>query len=292
MNCTALIVTYNRLTKLKNCLKATLLLSFNHIVVVNNASTDNTAEWLHTQQDPRLHILTTQINIGGAGGFKHGAHFIANYLDTEWIFFYDDDAYPTVNLLDQFNRLNKQDYQIFSSKVLLPSGKICKMNVPYKKVPYTAYETVLYGIKPQKFLPNLLNQEEVQTFSFVGAILHQNILRQYTHLIDEQLFLYFDDVLFSYQLSQSGYKILFSPNLIFIHDTSIDTNIYQNKKIYYMVRNLLYLQRNQHSPFSKLSIFIRIARILTLCIYKGRNINSIRSIFKGLEDGLLNNKTK
>ncbi|CAI3957962.1 GT2 family (WcaE) (PDB:2Z86) [Commensalibacter communis] len=292
MNCTALIVTYNRLTKLKNCLKATLLLPFNHIIIVNNASTDNTAEWLLTQQDPRLHILTTQINIGGAGGFKHGAHFIANYLDTEWIFFFDDDAYPAVNLLDQFNRLNKQDYQIFSSKVLLPSGKICKMNVPYKKVPYTACETVLYGIKPHKFLPNLLEQEEVQTFSFVGAVLHQNILRQYTHLIDEQLFLYFDDVLFSYHLSQSGYKILFSPNLIFIHDTTINTNIYQNKKIYYMVRNLVYLKENQYSPFSKCSISLRIIRILILCIYRGKNIHSILYILKGIKDGFLHKKPK
>ncbi|MDI2113196.1 glycosyltransferase [Commensalibacter nepenthis] len=292
MNCTALIVTYNRLTQLQECLKATLLLSFNHIVVVNNASTDNTARWLSTQQDPRLHILTTTKNSGGAGGFRHGSQFIADTLDTEWVFFYDDDAYPAIDLLDQFNALDKLDYQIFSSKVLLPSGAICKMNVPYKKVPYTIYETLLYGIKPDNFLPNFSWPEEVETFSFVGAVLHHNILRQYTDLIDDHLFLYFDDVLFSYHLSQLGYKILFSPNLIFTHDTSININIYRNKKIYYMVRNLVFLQKSQYPPFSKFSIFLRIIRILILCICRGRNIHSILYTLKGIKDGFLYKKPK
>lgn len=287
MNSVALIVTYNRLTKLKKCLEATLLLSFDHIVVVNNMSTDETMQWLTTQTDPRLHILTTKQNSGGAGGFKYGSQYITSNLQTDWVFFFDDDAYPTLNLLNQFEAFNKKNYQLFCSKVLLPSGKLCKMNIPYKKVPYSVYQTFLYNIFPRKFLPNFKQQEEVETFSFVGAIVHQNILRQYSDQIDEKLFIYFDDILFSYYLTRSNYKIHLLPQLIFIHDTNVNTNIYKEKKIYYLVRNLIYLRKKQYSPFSKLTIFLRVINILILCIFKGRKIRSIVYFLKGIKDGLL-----
>lgn len=287
MKSVALIVTYNRLSKLKNCLKATLLLSFDRVVIIDNASSDNTAQWLSEQSDPRLQVITMEQNLGGAGGFKYGAQYISNNLNTEWIFFFDDDAYPKIDLLNQFEHLNKQDYKIFCSKVLLPSGKICKMNVPYKKVPYSVYDTLSYSINKKKFLPNFNQQEEVKTFSFVGVILHQDIIRRYADIIDEKLFLYFDDILFSYYLTKSGYKILFVPKLLFIHDTIIDTNLYQNKKIYYLVRNLLSLQQRKYAPFSRLTIYLRVIYILILCIVKGKNLHALICVMKGIKDGFL-----
>lgn len=287
MNSVALIVTYNRLTKLKKCLKATLLLSFDHVVIVNNASSDNTTEWLATQTDPRLHILTTEQNLGGAGGFKYGAHYIATQLTTDWVFFFDDDAYPSTDLLQEFSKLDKQNYQLFCSKVLLPSGALCTMNVPYKKVPYSLYETFLYCINPKKFLPHFKYSENVETFSFVGAIIHQEVLRRYTNKINEKLFIYFDDVLFSYYLTQSGYQILCVPELVFIHDTNVNNNIYKNKKLYYLVRNLIHLQKEKFSPFSKAAIFLRVLSILILCTFKGRSIRSIFWFFQGIKDGFL-----
>lgn len=287
MNSAALIVTYNRLTKLKKCLKATLLLPFNYIVIVNNASSDDTTKWLGAQTDPRLHIITMKQNVGGAGGFKYGANHIANQIKTDWVFFFDDDAYPSPYLLKQFELINKQNYQLFCSKVLLPSGKICKMNVPYKKVPYNLYETFLYYITPKKFLPNFKTSEEVETFSFVGAIIHQNILQRYTNKINEKLFIYFDDVLFSYYLTKSDHKILFLPKLFFIHDTNVNNNIYKNKKMYYLVRNLIYLQKEKFSPFSKPTILLRTISIFLLCVFKGQSIRSIFYFFQGVKDGFL-----
>lgn len=287
MKSVALIVTYNRLAKLKNCLKATLLLPFDYVVIIDNASSDGTKQWLSEQNDPRLHAIAMTQNLGGAGGFKHGAQYISNHLDTDWVFFYDDDAYPSTDLLDQFERLDKQDYQIFCSKVVLPSGKLCKMNIPYKKIPYSLYETFLYRINKRNFLPNFQTPENVETFSFVGAILHQDILRHYAHTIEEKLFIYFDDLLFSYFLTKNDYKILFVPKLLFVHDTNINTNIYQNKKIYYLVRNLLYLSQHPHSPFSNTTIYIRIIHIFILCLLKSKNIHSIVSVINGIRDGLL-----
>ena len=71
MKYAALIVTYNRLEKLQLCWKATAALSFEHIVIVDNASSDGTEQWLAARDDPRLRVIRTERNLG-AGGFKKG----------------------------------------------------------------------------------------------------------------------------------------------------------------------------------------------------------------------------
>ena len=67
----AVVVTYNRLTLLKECITA--LRNQTHkpdaILVVNNGSTDDTGKWLLSQND----LLTiTQGNTGSGGGFETG----------------------------------------------------------------------------------------------------------------------------------------------------------------------------------------------------------------------------
>ncbi|MGG5901449.1 glycosyltransferase, partial [Escherichia coli] len=68
MKYTALIVTFNRLGKLKKTVEETLKLEFTNIVIVNNGSTDGTQAWLSSIVDTRVIVLTLTENTGGAGG--------------------------------------------------------------------------------------------------------------------------------------------------------------------------------------------------------------------------------
>lgn len=70
MKYTALIVTFNRLGKLKKTVEETLKLEFTNIVIVNNGSTDGTQAWLSSIVDTRVIVLTLTENTGGAGGFS------------------------------------------------------------------------------------------------------------------------------------------------------------------------------------------------------------------------------
>ncbi|EMG3915983.1 glycosyltransferase, partial [Klebsiella pneumoniae] len=67
MKYTALIVTFNRLGKLKKTVEETLKLEFTNIVIVNNGSTDGTQAWLSSIVDTRVIVLTLTENTGGAG---------------------------------------------------------------------------------------------------------------------------------------------------------------------------------------------------------------------------------
>ena len=105
----AVVVTYNRLEKLKKVLASlesqTRLPQM--LVIVNNAATDGTAEYLQEyaqrfalSDSMQLDIVTLEKNEGGAGGFSAGMRRSYELgADYAWIF--DDDGYPEPDALDK-----------------------------------------------------------------------------------------------------------------------------------------------------------------------------------------------
>lgn len=99
MNRTCLIVvTYNRLERLKVCVAAAKSNAASaDVLVVDNASTDGTGAWLAAQDG--LLVLSLAQNTGGAGGFVAGMKeaYTRGY---EWLWLMDDDVMPLPGGLD------------------------------------------------------------------------------------------------------------------------------------------------------------------------------------------------
>ena len=59
---TIAIPTFNRASWVKECVRAALAQSYSNfeVLVLNNASTDGTAEILRTYHDPRLRVVTPE----------------------------------------------------------------------------------------------------------------------------------------------------------------------------------------------------------------------------------------
>lgn len=95
----AVIVTYNRLALLQECLLALQKQTrpVDGIIVINNSSTDGTREWLEEQ--PNI-ITVTQENRGGSFGFYTGIK-TAYEKGYEWIWCMDDDGLPDLNALKE-----------------------------------------------------------------------------------------------------------------------------------------------------------------------------------------------
>lgn len=90
------IVTYNRQQLLKECLDCALGQTYSpfRVIVVNNASTDGTKEWLQqmaAQSGETLQVIHETENIGGAGGFYDGMKE-SLAIGTDWTLVIDDDA--------------------------------------------------------------------------------------------------------------------------------------------------------------------------------------------------------
>ena len=289
MNCSALIVTYNRLEKLKLTIANTVKLNFTAIVVVNNGSTDGTQAWLATLSDPRVIVLNLLSNSGGAGGFKAGSQYLCDNVDSDWVFFYDDDAWPESDALEKFAQLEKANCRVFTALVKDLQGQPCPMNMPFAKVPSSFMDTLRYIRNPAAFLPSVSRACAVQTVSFVGMIIQRDVLQKRLHSIHDELFLYFDDLYFGYQLTLDGEAIRYSPEVIFTHDVSIQGKcIVPEWKVYYLCRNLLLAKTifPRVAIFSRLSILLRLIKYVSILPWQRNKFLYFKYLRRGIFHGV------
>ena len=246
----AVVVTYNRLDKLKQTLARLLEAPagvLSAVVVVDNASTDGTADWLAAQGDPRLTVQRSEHNLGGAGGFETGLRLATEQFDPDWMVVMDDDAHPAPGALETFFAVSRPDDVACAAAVYFPDGRICEMNRP--------------SVNPfwnlRIFLRTLLRGRDgyhidyadydadtprpIDLTSFVGLFLSRRIVRE-VGFPDGGLFLYGDDVIYTLNLRRRGFRIVFDPSVRFDHDCSTFEN--DRKRVFHPLWKVYYTYRN------------------------------------------------
>ena len=106
------IVTYNRSKDLIRCLTSVKSGSItpNSIVVVNNASTDDTKEVV-SKNFPEVILINLEKNTGGSGGFYEGLLYAHKNLKSDYYWLMDDDGYPSKNCLEMLlSKSSEYDY--------------------------------------------------------------------------------------------------------------------------------------------------------------------------------------
>jgi GT2 family glycosyltransferase len=131
----AVVVTYNRKVLLAECLTALLSQSYQieKIVLVNNACTDGTLNYLQEQGfliNDKIDCQSMVNNIGGAGGFHFGMKAAMKY-NPDWIWIMDDDTIPYENSLEALliaKTKIKEKVSFLASRVVDTEGEF--MNTP------------------------------------------------------------------------------------------------------------------------------------------------------------------
>ena len=285
------IVTYNRLDKLKKALasySAQKLLP-KYIVVVNNASTDETGAFLEAwQKRPegfQKIIITTEENLGGSGGFYLGQKK-ALELDAGWIMVADDDAYPNVDyLLGLQQYLNCHD----TTKISVICGKVIQENSFLNG--HRAYINNKWTLNFCENMPAdaYLKQEfNPDLVSYVGVLLNKTKLIQ-VGLVNKNYFIWQDDHEHSCRLRNVG-KIICLPAYDIIHDC-VEDHFGLSWKTYYGYRNKIDLIKKHfgfYFPFSVLLFFLKTL----LCPIKGRTMTEVKLRLAAIKDGILGNLGK
>ncbi len=287
MKITALIVTFNRIEKLKKCWAAVEPLPFHEIVIVDNASTDGTSDWLKNLIDPRIKVISSEVNDGGAGGFFRGSQWIVLNSTPDWVLFFDDDAYPDLPLLENFIASDKRDAQAIATRVLNTNGARCKMNIPWMKIPNTFGDLFEYSKNSAKFEAVGSNITDIEAFSFVGVFVDSGTLKNSYESINKDLFIYFDDVFYSWKLKLDGCKLLYNPDLVFYHDVVESSTAMMPWKIYYLSRNLISSRHlfPENKPFSLTSILLRIIKYYLMALKSESKLKYLSCLTKGVVDG-------
>ena len=173
----AVVVTYNRLELLKQCVAALEAQTAGcDILIIDNASTDGTERYGEEKQGPGLVYERLKENTGGAGGFQYGVRWGTeqgyNYL---WLM--DDDTLPEKEALEKLLEAGvalENRYGWLSSMTLWTDGNLCGMN-RQKKTPFRDVKDVDYR---QERIP-------CQIASFVSLLVRREMVIKYGYPIKE-----------------------------------------------------------------------------------------------------------
>lgn len=301
----AVVVSFNRLEQLKT----TLLRLLEHdrtelagVVVVDNASTDGTGNWLDDQlagqADSRLILYRCETNLGGAGGFEIGMKLAVKELDPDWLVVMDDDARPEPSALAAFHASDRAMAEGWAAAVYHPDGRICDMNRPsinpfwHRRV---LWRTLLghgrdgFHLGSEDYEGQRLR--DIDGTSFVGFFISRAGM-ELAGYPDGRLFLYGDDVLYTLGLRQAGGRILFDPSVQFEHDfttiSDTDKRFRPLWKSYYHYRNLMMVYRLCSGWFF---LFVAPAAaikwLLKVRHHEGERCAYLGYVLRALRDGLL-----
>ncbi|PIP79484.1 MAG: hypothetical protein COW85_00900 [Ignavibacteria bacterium CG22_combo_CG10-13_8_21_14_all_37_15] len=258
----AVVVTYNRLELLKECVDAirNQTRKLDEIIVVNNSSTDGTLEWLNVQKD--LTVIT-QENSGSAGGQYTGIK-TAYEKGYDWIWCLDCDVVVDKFALEEL--INTEEFDLDSIGFLSSTIYYKDKNLAYANIPELGNSYDL--------LTSVLNNKPIPIISasFGSLLLPRKVISKVGYP-SKDFFIWGDDAEFTLRIILRNFKGFIVINSKACHfNNENNPNPYSTLKIdstrfIYGVRNMVYvaLLRNRitHNSilrgyFSGLGFVIRI----------------------------------
>ena len=236
------VVTYNRLPLLKECLESLLgqRENLSGIFVIDNHSTDGTTEYLAKIDDSLVKATTLSDNIGGAAGFEYGVNLATVEGNGDYIWIMDDDTIPNIgasSALIKKARLLNNEFGFLCSNVRWTDGTATNIAHVSKNWPDKIMEG-LVGVVSATFVSILVPKENVNPLGLPLG----------------QMQIWGDDTEYTTRLS--SFKVsFFVSDSIAVHKTSYNLmqdslKTIQSDRIWRfksMYRNLIYIKRHYGS---------------------------------------------
>lgn len=235
------IVTFNRLAKLKKTLQLFEAQSISplYIIVVDNASTDGTVEfleqWKQEQSSYKRIGIFLRENTGGSGGFYTGLKESLS-MEAQWVWVSDDDAFPELDALEAAQKyLDTQRYNWNNISAIC--GQVLNQGKPdleHRRVLYAKRGIIKEWIPPE----NMYTKEafEINTFSYVGTIINRDKMEK-IELTRKDYFIWFDDTEHSLRLGKIG-RIICVPAIKIHHNVKKMNAEVHDWRSYYRYRNM------------------------------------------------------
>ncbi|WP_082077936.1 glycosyltransferase family 2 protein [Thermus filiformis] len=277
----AVIVTYNRKELLRECLSAVLSQTRppDHVLVVDNASTDGTPEMLR-EEFPQVEVLRLPENQGGAGGFHQGLAY-ARKLDYEWIWLLDDDSIPYPDALQKLleglklARTLGPEPTVLFSRVVWKDGRFHPLNLPWPDVRRLGLlkKGIAYAMLPVRFGSFVSMMVQTQAVNKLGLPL-------------KEYFLWNDDVEYSGRLLRQGYGYWILDSVV-QHKTAHPNPPVgaTGERFFFEVRNRIWLLRsNSYGVLGRLAWAWHLLVELVVYLWGTRG-RGLPVILRGLKAG-------
>jgi rhamnopyranosyl-N-acetylglucosaminyl-diphospho-decaprenol beta-1,3/1,4-galactofuranosyltransferase len=276
----AVVATFNRRALLAECLDALLSQTepMDEIIVVDNASTDGTADMLSSAYSGRVTHVRNRENLGGAGAFSRGLR-LAYGRGHKWFWIMDDDCRPAPSALERLLDVAARNPRaLYGPRVLDPKTG----------APGWEFRSWKHGIGGLLAIPSI---------AFNGLFVSRDVVASIGFPLS-RLWIYADDVEYSFRARAKGYPAFIVYQSVVYHPT---VEIYGWVRIgrrflfsipkfrspdraYYQVRNTTFIIVRY---FNLVTPRLLLGALRTLvCLAFSRTV-PLRVLKKALVDGLL-----
>lgn len=246
MKYSVVVVTYNRLELLKQCISCIRdqSLKASEIIVVDNASTDGTGEYLDGLKADGVRIFHQTSNLGGSGGFRAGLEEAVK-SDTDYVLIIDDDAMIAPDYLEVCDRyLSEHPGCAACSGTVITDG-IIQLN--HRRTIRNELIFLENNVSEAEYKKDSF---EYELSTFCGLMVKRRIIEE-IGLPKSEYFICYDDTEYSMRLKKYG-PIINLNRAVLDHKTTNTTDVLgffdrMSWKTYYTHRNRYDMVKN-HCP--------------------------------------------
>jgi rhamnopyranosyl-N-acetylglucosaminyl-diphospho-decaprenol beta-1,3/1,4-galactofuranosyltransferase len=241
------VVTHNRADLLARMLDALVVQTYPiaTVVVVDNASGDHTQQVLARigdRGDLPLHVIRSEENVGGAGGFRIGMETAyADGWDRIWLM--DDDVVPAPDCLAVLMGVDpghtghsdclmcvRED---LDGHLVEKSATTFDLRNPLAVKPKTASVETTYATRAA--MPPLA---EIEVVAFEGLLVRREVVAA-VGLPDAEFFIFYDDADFALRARKAGFRIWAVRDAVLVRQLPFSQrHALDTWKGFYMYRNL------------------------------------------------------
>lgn len=225
------------------CIRSLLRAGANlgQIVVVDNGSTDGTAEALAAEFGPPLSLIANPENLGVAEAFSQGLS-AAMQRGADWALILNNDTEAAEDFFIQIDQVLAQDlpYRIYAPAILYHSDPQTVWHLGASRLPGTLIWRNRYA--GQRYNPAWPAVLPVDSISGCAMLIHRQVYER-IGLFDQRLFAYWEEVDFCWRASQAGFTQAVIPHARLWHKIARTAGREPTRRRYLRVRNQLHFYR-------------------------------------------------
>ena len=197
-----------------------------HIVIVDNASSDDSYDRFTTFKSDKIHVIRADENLGYAGGNNLGIRYAMEHFDSKYVIISNPDVFFEERIIPAMrDALSQQDAACAACKMICTTQV---MPVAWKLPTYTdcVLEQFLILSKIFHFGTEYKEAELTGDIAQVDVLpgslyMADTAKMQEVGFLDENTFLYYEENILGHRLRDKGYKQLLLLNESYDHKHSV-----------------------------------------------------------------------
>jgi hypothetical protein len=294
-----ILLNWNSYECTRDCLESLKAMSNEDydIILVDNNSKDHSGDKLASEY-PNLIHLQLYNNLGFTGGNNAGINYSINH-NYQYTLLLNNDTFVEpdflsilVSYLDEnpgTGAIQPKIYFNHNRKLLWNGGSWFN--------PWTGNDYVEGTGKPSSKTSE--NLKEPDWLTGCALMIRNDVIRK-IGLLDESLFMYYEDVDYSFRIKKAGYSLMYHPKSVIYHIAGASTRALKKGKEgflspvvhYYLVRNRIWFLKKYLRPVHIITAAIMVSGYLTgaltYFLLRGR-FEKLKTVIKAIRDGLKGN---